>query len=143
MIRAPVLGYVHYTARHHITHSHYNTELTTITATSHHHYSRSGVRDTVHLRLHQPTGHFGDESFQSTTCTGTDNQSRTSKRWNTGRIKANTAKLDSVKNTQKNLVKTKDRQNLVQFLFTTSGHTKVRNEEDSRPSLVTFLTSSQ
>jgi len=28
-------------------------------------------------------GHFGDESFQSVTCTGTDNLTRTSKRQNT------------------------------------------------------------
>jgi len=28
-------------------------------------------------------GHFGDESFQSITCTGTDNLTRTTKRQNT------------------------------------------------------------
>jgi len=38
-------------------------------------------------RLHRPhqqiIDHFGDESFQSITCTGTDNLTRTTKRQNT------------------------------------------------------------
>jgi len=32
-------------------------------------------------------GHFGDVSFQSITCTGTDNQTMTTKRQNTNNVK--------------------------------------------------------
>jgi len=34
-------------------------------------------------------GHFGDESFQSVTCTGTDNLTRTTKRHNTQTTQSN------------------------------------------------------
>jgi len=37
-----------------------------------------------------PIGHFGDESFQSITCTGTDNLTRTTKRQNTQITQNNT-----------------------------------------------------
>ena len=37
-----------------------------------------------------PIGHFGDEFFQSITCTGTDNLTRTTKRQNTQITQNNT-----------------------------------------------------
>ena len=41
-----------------------------------------------YFMLPHPVGHFGDESFQSITCTGTDNLTRTTKRENTNNINA-------------------------------------------------------
>ena len=44
-------------------------------------------------------GHIGDESFQSITCTGTDNLTRTTKRLYTETIQNNNAKMALVNST--------------------------------------------
>ena len=52
-------------------------------------------------------GHFGDESFQSITCTGTGNLTRTTKRQNTQITRSSTAQkvalVNSTTDTLKNL----------------------------------------
>jgi len=46
-------------------------------------------------------GHFGDESFQSITCTGTNNLTRTTKRQNTNNTTQKGALVNSTTDTQK------------------------------------------
>ena len=43
-------------------------------------------------------GHFGDESVQSVTCTGTDNLTRTTKRQNTQITQNNTTQKEALVN---------------------------------------------
>jgi len=50
-------------------------------------------------------GHFGDKSFQSITCTGTDNLTRTTKRQNTQIIQNNTTQKVALVNSTTDTLK--------------------------------------
>ena len=85
------------------------------------------ARVTKRVRFNVPIntlGHFGDESFQSVNCTGTDNLTRTTKRQNTQITQQNQSGLEiTTKHSIKPTIKQRtDRHpRLVYSSFTTSG----------------------